>query len=105
MMAATIHHGPRFRDFHVEMARGLGYVVCDKKGAWQTDPVAFRPMAERARDELQRAADKLAKRGPRPCMHCGSEFDSDGIHNRLCSRCRTKAPDNEPQRPYIGKRA
>ena len=45
------------------------------------------------------------KRGPRACMTCRKEFESAGIHNRMCNHCRGKAPDNDPVRPYIGKHA
>ena len=27
----------------------------------------------------------------RPCMCCGRDFPSEGIHNRLCDRCRSWA--------------
>ena len=26
----------------------------------------------------------------RPCMCCGGKFDSEGIHHRLCARCRRR---------------
>ena len=25
----------------------------------------------------------------RPCMCCGTHFESEGAHNRLCNRCRS----------------
>jgi hypothetical protein len=28
------------------------------------------------------------KKGVRPCMSCREPFDSDGIHNRLCTPCK-----------------
>jgi len=29
-------------------------------------------------------------RGLRPCLRCDREFKSQGIHNRLCPRCRER---------------
>jgi hypothetical protein len=37
---------------------------------------------------LQRAARQAKTQ--RPCMCCGTPFESAGPHNRLCYRCRTK---------------
>lgn len=31
---------------------------------------------------------KPARIARRPCMCCGREFTSEGIHNRLCGYCR-----------------
>ena len=42
------------------------------------------------RDALQAAADLAAKRVRRPCLCCHQEFDSAGIHNRLCKRCASR---------------
>ncbi len=39
--------------------------------------------------------DLAAKRMVRPCMCCGHNFPSEGIHNRMCDPCRHRdvAPD------------
>lgn len=93
-------------EFTVELVRGQGYVVLDQKRTRLTEPSPFRVVAERARDAFQRAADKRAKRGPRPCMNCKATFDSEGIHNRLCKTCRGhRDAIGEPQRPFIGHSA
>lgn len=47
-----------------------------------------RGEAERKCVSLQAEIDRVARRGPRPCMCCGYFFASEGIHNRLCDRCR-----------------
>ena len=53
----------------------------------------------------QRAADLAAKRQIRPCMCCRAEFQSEGIHNRLCGRCRAAGDMlGDPQRPFISKK-
>lgn len=66
---------------------GGSYYVRDPQGALLRTAYAGRQAALTRRDNLQREADQKAKRGPRPCMCCGSTFNSDGIHNRLCSGC------------------
>jgi hypothetical protein len=27
--------------------------------------------------------------GPRKCLMCGREFESEGSHNRICRRCKS----------------
>lgn len=40
---------------------------------------------------LDRLGVTAQKRGPRDCLRCKAEFESEGIHNRLCPRCRAGA--------------
>ena len=51
---------------------------------------ATRKRADRYRAET--AARKRAERDActvwRSCLDCGLSFPSEGVHNRLCSRCR-----------------
>ncbi len=48
-------------------------------------------------EELRRARMVV-----RPCLCCGTPFDSEGAHNRMCNLCRKRGSDPvEPQRPYI----
>ncbi|MCU0826612.1 MAG: hypothetical protein MUE52_04235 [Tabrizicola sp.] len=42
----------------------------------------------------QKETDLAARRKTRACMCCTEPFQSEGIHNRLCSRCRSKEADN-----------
>lgn len=65
-----------------------GYVVLDPNGVRASTPVLFSTQAMLLRDKIQREADQLAKRGPRPCMCCEALFESDGVHNRMCDKCR-----------------
>ncbi len=65
---------------------------------WVTDPagkvaskayLTFREAAAKA-EKLDEEADREARFGKprrRPCMCCGREFQSEGIHNRLCGYC------------------
>ena len=81
-----------------------GYAVFDREGRRIGDTFRFRGDAIRKRDELQREADLKAKRGPRACLSCGTVFDSEGIHNRLCPICRRKDAGEQSQRPQIERR-
>lgn len=47
-------------------------------------PFYNRGRAEDVRDELVRKA-RMRKR---PCLTCGTEFMSEGAHNRMCDPCR-----------------
>ncbi|WP_151720189.1 hypothetical protein [Gemmobacter serpentinus] len=67
---------------------GGSYCVRDPNGALLPARYASRQAALMSREDLQREADRKAKRGPRACMCCGATFQSDGIHNRLCTDCR-----------------
>lgn len=82
-----------------------GYAVFNRSGARVGESFRFRGDAERRRDELQREADAKAKRGPRACLCCGGTFTSEGIHNRLCPRCRLRGEGEQSQRPQIERRA
>jgi hypothetical protein len=87
-MATSI---PVRADFVVELIRGQGYAVFDLAGKRLSEPTPFRPVAERQRSTLQAEADRKAKRGPRACLRCGHGFESEGIHNRMCTPCRAGA--------------
>jgi hypothetical protein len=43
----------------------------------------------------QKEDDERARKMVRPCLCCGHKFQSEGIHNRMCDRCRhlDVAPD------------
>lgn len=42
---------------------------------------------DRAADSMKHLERRL-KRKKRPCISCGSQFDSEGPHNRQCNKCR-----------------
>ncbi|MFN4191852.1 MAG: hypothetical protein ACK4FR_02820 [Tabrizicola sp.] len=50
---------------------------------------ATRNAAQAACGHAQRREDERARRMIRPCLCCGQPFRSEGIHNRLCGRCRS----------------
>ncbi len=41
----------------------------------------------------QKEANAAARKTTRPCMCCRKPFESEGIHNRLCSTCRPRGLD------------
>lgn len=57
-------------------------------------------------DSLQQAAatvgrrqkedDERARKTVRPCLCCQREFQSEGIHNRLCDTCRRSGGEYNP---------
>ncbi len=100
-----IQPAPAQARYHVEYVSSLGYVVVDPDGAVvQGSQAPFKAVAQAQAQELQRAADAKAKRGPRPCMCCGAIFQSSGIHNRLCDHCRRREDVlGEVARPVIGR--
>lgn len=96
---------PKGGAFTVSFRAGHGYAVLSPKGEMMAKGLTEAD-ARRICREHQSEADRKAKRGPRPCMCCGTAFVSEGIHNRMCGRCRgaTEAL-GEPQRPYISRKA
>lgn len=81
---------PRFARFRVEVLPGKGHIVYDPEGLAVTQPDTAEN-AEIARATLQDAWNETHKIGERPCMCCGRLFESEGIHNRLCSSCRGRS--------------
>lgn len=100
----TFHSRRKASGFTVKHVAGSGYVVTDLDGKWLGTPSPFRGQVQRQRDDLQREADKAAKRGPRPCMRCENMFDSEGIHHRMCSRCRSFGETDQSVRPALPAR-
>ena len=84
-------------------AEGWGVIGPDGRRAGPVAP--DHAAAEARRAALQAEADAKAKRGTRACLCCGASFESQGIHNRLCTPCRGRDAGDEAQRPYIERRA
>lgn len=84
---------------------GKGWVVVNGDGRQVDGPFGTEAEAAFRARAMKAALDARAKRGPRPCICCGVTFDSEGIHNRMCNRCRGRGDAlGDPQRPYIGGR-
>lgn len=77
-------------EYRVQMTRGA-FVVLNAEGTRVSPFWVSEVAAERERKRLQDAFDTRLKRGPRPCLSCDEVFFSQGIHNRLCDRCRAHA--------------
>lgn len=77
--------GPRF---DVRHQPGSGYYVVDDLGRQVTAFTRNREEAVTRRDVLKTEADAKLKRKVRPCLCCQTHFLSEGIHNRMCDRCR-----------------
>lgn len=79
---------PACARYRVEYVSGRGYFVADPEGRFVSGPWHGRDAAETRRHELQAVLDIAKRRGPRACLCCGRQFDSEGIHNRMCTPCR-----------------
>ncbi|GAB1361995.1 hypothetical protein MASR1M32_12310 [Rhodobacter sp.] len=96
---------PKAGALHLDRRVGKGWFVVDEFGARQSGPYTSEDRALMALDGHLRRANAAAKRGPRPCMCCGREFASEGIHHRLCNSCRHRDAGDDPLRPYIRRKA
>jgi len=67
---------------------GRGYAIIDPSGRVVSGHYYDRSNLEDRLAELNAALNGKMKRGPRLCMCCRSEFQSQGVHNRMCPRCR-----------------
>ncbi len=56
-------------------------------------PCAIARGMGRSESSVYRRIEVLSRAtspGRRPCLCCGTPFNSEGAHNRLCGRCRTR---------------
>ena len=83
--------------FNVQHFTGRGYAVVDDKGTLVTAIYRDRGAVVLACDAKNTAAQQKAKAIPRPCLRCGAQFQSAGIHNRMCGHCRhASSAEGEP---------
>ncbi len=94
-MGTECHSKPALARFCVHSHPGQGYCVVDPDGKRASIYTLSKTMAEQWCDQKQTARDAAAKRKRRPCLCCKREFDSEGVHNRLCNSCRTRASNDE----------
>lgn len=71
------------------------FVVYDPNGE-VFDTLASRTQAHAVAGRKQKDADAAARRMERPCMCCRQTFLSEGIHNRMCDRCRRLNGEYDP---------
>jgi tRNA(Ile2) C34 agmatinyltransferase TiaS len=72
----------------VDQKRG-SYVIRDRDGAVVQDGFTTRQAAAGHISKL-RIAERKASLERRPCITCGTEFASEGAHNRMCNTCRQR---------------
>jgi len=63
-----------------------GQLASDAKNA----PTRERKRAEYDAARERKRAEYEANTIARKCLGCGGEFRSEGSHNRLCTRCRSR---------------
>lgn len=94
-MGTEFHSKPALARFCVHRHPGEGYCVVDPEGQRVSGYTQSKTQAEQWCDQKQAARDAAMKRKTRPCLRCGTEFLSEGIHNRMCNRCRHCASNDE----------
>jgi hypothetical protein len=72
---------------------GAYWVVEDQFGRRGSGLFTDRGLAEDALDRIQDEEDRRVRYRRRPCLVCGTEFLSEGAHNRLCACCRATRLD------------
>jgi hypothetical protein len=85
---------PVFARWSTEYLPGRGWRLVDPDGTPSAAIYATRDGAMTACDLAQARTDAAVQKRTRPCMCCRDPFDSEGIHNRLCTRCRSREADN-----------
>jgi hypothetical protein len=73
--------------FAIEFRPGRGHFVVTSEGVVVYGPNR-RDLVLNKCEALQSAHDNRHKIGPRACLCCGRQFQSAGIHNRMCVPCR-----------------
>lgn len=73
--------------FRIKHQSAHGYLIVDDLDRALT-PFMNKGAAEARLFNMEQEANAKLKRKVRPCMCCQTRFMSEGIHNRLCDRCR-----------------
>lgn len=88
-MGAAIDYGkPKAARWTCEFLPGRGWRLIDPAGVPQVALYASKERILTALDAAQARTDAKLKRGIRTCLCCRNPFESEGIHNRMCGRCR-----------------
>jgi tRNA(Ile2) C34 agmatinyltransferase TiaS len=69
-----------------------------RNGQMVGSPTGSRLLAQTKADRLAREARVRV----RPCLRCGTKFESEGPHNRMCNPCRGRSDDWMSQLEYPG---
>ena len=77
--------------FEIKFQTGSGYLVVDDIGRMVGGFFNSLSTAQTRLDSLVAKAEAKEKRKVRPCLCCQTAFPSEGIHNRLCDRCRQQS--------------
>ena len=84
--------------FRVKRSGPHYWAVFNSRGSRVSNQFIKEADAERACKTLL----ATSKERTRNCMACGTEFISQGPHNRLCDRCRQRRDASDPM--GIGRR-
>lgn len=87
-MAQATRSKPKHGEFDIDHQLGEGWFVIRPDGSRDPRSFANRNAALSARGAAATKAAKTARAQVRPCMRCKDDFESEGIHNRMCPRCR-----------------
>ncbi len=79
---------PSVARWTMEFLPGRGWRLVDPKGQPQAAVYSSRDLALTTLEAAQARTDVALKRTMRPCLCCGKPFQSEGIHNRMCTPCR-----------------
>lgn len=77
--------------FEIKFQTGSGYLVVDDIGRKVGGFFSNLNTAQMRRDSLVAEYEAKLSRKVRPCLCCQTKFMSEGIHNRLCDRCRQQS--------------
>lgn len=90
---------PAHAKFRTQHLPGRGWYVEDPEGRRVSCFHSDIDNAVNACVTAQEEFDAAQKRKRRACLCCGGEFVSEGIHNRMCNRCRLE-PSNDIDVPF-----
>ena len=93
-MGTENHSKPEFGKYRVEYLPGRGHYVVDPDGNRVTGFDSRGRMKDICATK-QRASELAKGRKQRPCMCCGETFASEGVHNRRCNPCRSRASNDD----------
>lgn len=106
-MSGAAHYGTR-KELRVKALGADRYTLVDAAGRRHGGVYDSTAQATEAREAMERRTRAPAAR-TRPCMCCRQPFESEGIHNRLCTECRRQSSEHDswgptPGRAHHGKR-